>query len=445
MSQLLADEVAYVVGLEKFVVRRDGRWRVDQPLTATGLRFFLKSRGWPPDQVRALLDGANHLIVVGFDCRPGQPPVWADAADDLHLNLYVPPAIVPTPGSHPRIDRILRELANGDPEAVAYITNWLAYKHARPDALPQTSLVLHGAMGSGKGTLWYVLSQIFGPHNVAHIKQSALLGNFNQHWGDRLIIFADEIVTRDSPEVASTLRHIVGATTIEINPKGQPQRLVPNRAGLIIASNFDPIQLAADDRRFSVFYRPEGTLDPEYKRLLLGCFNDTEATPDFAREIAAWAHTLQTWNVDVARAKTVYDNSDRRRLIMHSRDSFDAFAAHLESEGIDGLLHTIKTEHLYVSHWGPLDPALTYGPDHTIEATAVYRAYLLHCRQSANTHPLKRERFMSRLQERFAQSRPRRAGKRPYCYAVPRAPTPDDGTTGPDADRTERAAVVGVA
>ena len=53
-------------------------------------------------------------------------------------------------------------------------------------------LAIRGKQGVGKGIFVNVFASLFGPHTMHVTQSSHLVGNFNAHLKDKLLVFADE-------------------------------------------------------------------------------------------------------------------------------------------------------------------------------------------------------------------------------------------------------------
>jgi phage/plasmid-associated DNA primase len=205
--------------------------------------------------------------------------------------------------------------------------------------------VFHGAHGTGKDTMGWVVAEILGRQNVASISQDDLDSPFNAHYVRALLVIADEVVNRDNiRDTASWLKKLITDRSIMVNAKNVQQHPIRNRvSGWFTSNEATPVRVEGEgDRRYSVFCQPK-IPPPEYKAMLVGLYaSEDEFTAEFREEIAAFAHDLLHHKVDKGMAMTVYDNEDRRELAKASMPSGKVFVQEIQERGIDTLMDELS-------------------------------------------------------------------------------------------------------
>jgi ABC-type cobalamin/Fe3+-siderophores transport system ATPase subunit len=88
--------------------------------------------------------------------------------------------------------RIETVIAGGNREFTDYIIRWIAWSIQNPDRQAEVALVLIGEKGSGKGTLAECLQRIFGLHAFQVSSSDEVIGRFNGHLQDTVLLIADE-------------------------------------------------------------------------------------------------------------------------------------------------------------------------------------------------------------------------------------------------------------
>jgi hypothetical protein len=168
-------------------------------------------------------------------------------------NLYRGMAYEPKEGSWKLLrQHILNAICQGDKDIYKYILSWMADAVQNPGGeRPGVSIVLRGPRGAGKGIVANTFGELFG-HHYRHIEQqSQLVGKFNQHLKDALLVFADECFFAGDKQSESTIKRIITEKTIRIEPKGQESFEVRNFMRLWIASNEQwVIPAGEEERRF---------------------------------------------------------------------------------------------------------------------------------------------------------------------------------------------------
>ena len=162
--------------------------------------------------------------------------------------------MVPAPGDCGLFLDLIRDvIAAGDGEVYEYLLNWMALKFQQPGAKLETSIALRGGQGVGKSLFAEKFGELFGRHFVAVSDQKGLMGNFNAHLQQALLVFADEIAAAKNANMVGRLKTLVTQTHIRIEPKGVDSFAAPNHFAVILASNNPHIVATdADDRRWLV-------------------------------------------------------------------------------------------------------------------------------------------------------------------------------------------------
>jgi bifunctional DNA primase/polymerase-like protein/uncharacterized protein DUF5906/CHC2-type zinc finger protein len=144
-------------------------------------------------------------------------------------------------------------IAQGNQKIYDYVLGWMAHMIQRPDQRLGVSLVLRGKQGTGKGEMAKQLGHLLGRHFV-HIQQHKhLLGNFNAHLKDALLVFADEAFWAGDKASEGALKAMVTEEQLPIEFKGKDVVYVKNHIHLIVASNHDWVVPAGlEERRFCI-------------------------------------------------------------------------------------------------------------------------------------------------------------------------------------------------
>ena len=171
-----------------------------------------------------------------------------------YYNLWRGFAVEPIKGNCDLfIAHIYNNIARCDDEIFDYVINWLADAVQNPAERPGTSLVLRGKQGTGKGIMASGFGSLFGAHfrHVQHARH--LIGHFNSHLKDTLIIFADEAFWAGDRANAGALKAMITEESLPIEFKGKDVIYVKNYVRLIVASNSQWVVPAGlEERRFFV-------------------------------------------------------------------------------------------------------------------------------------------------------------------------------------------------
>ena len=171
-----------------------------------------------------------------------------------YWNLWRGFTVTPQPGTWTRLrHHIQHVICAGDQTVFAYVSAWLAYCVQHPDRQAEVALALRGLRGTGKGILARALGSLFGQHYLQTANPKHLVGNFNAHLQDCIVLFADEAFWAGDKAGESVLKMLITEPVIPIERKGRDVVLAPNLLHVILASNHDWIVPAGmDERRFCV-------------------------------------------------------------------------------------------------------------------------------------------------------------------------------------------------
>ena len=151
------------------------------------------------------------------------------------------------------LDHIRTNICQGDEFLYNYVFCWMARMIQQPDTPGEVAVVLRGGKGTGKSFFAKELGKLLGRHFLHVSNPSHLVGNFNSHLRDVVLLFADEAFYAGDKKHASILKTLITEETIQIEAKGVDVESAPNYVHLIMASNDDHVVPASgDERRFLV-------------------------------------------------------------------------------------------------------------------------------------------------------------------------------------------------
>jgi len=171
-----------------------------------------------------------------------------------YYNLYQGFAVEPKKGNcELYLEHIYENVASGNDQINKYIIGWMADAVQNPSERPGTSIVFRGKMGVGKGISCSQFGKLFGPHFL-HIQNSKhLIGNFNSHLKNALIVFADEAFWAGDKQAEGILKGLVTEEIFTIEPKGKDAFQIKNHVRLLVSSNNAwVIPAGLEERRFFV-------------------------------------------------------------------------------------------------------------------------------------------------------------------------------------------------
>ena len=170
-------------------------------------------------------------------------------------NLWRGFAVEPRPGDKHRkfIEHIFEDLCAGRQDLLDYVLNWMALTIQKPDAPGQVAVVMRGRKGTGKGFFATTFGRLFGRHYLAVSNAKHLVGQFNAHLRDCVVLFGDEAFWAGDKAHESVLKALITEDTLMIEKKGIDVEPASNYVHLIMASNEQWVVPASyDERRFLV-------------------------------------------------------------------------------------------------------------------------------------------------------------------------------------------------
>lgn len=179
---------------------------------------------------------------------PGEP------APPGFYNLWRGFSVKPEPGNCDLfLSHIYENIARRDERIYEYVIIWMADAAQNPAKRPGTAIVLRGGQGVGKGITCSQFGMLFWPHFVHVSDPRHLLGNFNAHLKDAVLVFADEAFWPGDKKLEGTLKFLVTEDQLPIEYKGRDVVFMKNHIRLMISSNNDWVVPAGlDERRFVV-------------------------------------------------------------------------------------------------------------------------------------------------------------------------------------------------
>ncbi|WP_426410041.1 DUF5906 domain-containing protein [Bradyrhizobium ganzhouense] len=183
--------------------------------------------------------------------HPGGPQVVNDC-----LNLWRCWGVEGTAGDWSLIYRhIVDVVAKGNAEHAEYIIRWIAWSIQNPDRQAEVALVLIGEKGAGKGTLAECLRRIFGVHAFKVSSSEEVVGRFNGHLQDCVLLIADEAFWGEKHKAcAGRLQGMITEATLAIEPKGIGIFQIRNCLHIIMLA--EPgwvIPAGRNERRYAAF------------------------------------------------------------------------------------------------------------------------------------------------------------------------------------------------
>ena len=171
-----------------------------------------------------------------------------------NLNLWQGWAFEPSEGDWSKLrDHIWIVVASRRKEVFDYVMNWLAWCIQHPDQRAEVVVVMQGKRGAGKGTVGNAMCKLLGQHALQISSAEHLVGRFNGHLRDCVLLFADEAYWPGNKGAEGTIKRLVSEPTIFIEAKGRDGVEAANMLHVMMASNEDWVVPAGErERRYFV-------------------------------------------------------------------------------------------------------------------------------------------------------------------------------------------------
>lgn len=170
------------------------------------------------------------------------------------LNLWEGFAVTPAPGDWSLLRKhMLSIICDGDRVRFNYLLGWMARMVQRPAEQGEVAIVMRGGEGTGKGTFVKALLKIMGQHGLAVSNSKHLVGNFNAHLRDAILLFVDEAFFAGDRAHVGVLKSLITEPYLTVEAKFQNAIQSPNFLHVMMASNEEWVIPASQDaRRFFV-------------------------------------------------------------------------------------------------------------------------------------------------------------------------------------------------
>jgi hypothetical protein len=123
----------------------------------------------------------------------------------------------------------------------------------KPDTQSEVAVVLIGGRGTGKSFFCSQFLELFGHHGAVVDNMDHLIGRFNSHMSDKLLVIAEEAYHAYDRRNESVLKELITGRRRAIERKGYDVFWHTNYVHLMMTSNNDKVVPAGDhERRFFV-------------------------------------------------------------------------------------------------------------------------------------------------------------------------------------------------
>jgi hypothetical protein len=169
-------------------------------------------------------------------------------------NLWRGFSVEPKKGDYPRFTEHLMLVAGNNADHAKYIKTWMADTVQHPERPVGIALAFRGQQGTGKSTFAIWFGELFGPHFLHLDSEQHLLGRFNSHLHNIILLLADEAVWAGSKAGLGALKRMITEKTLNVEKKRVDIITVKNLLHMIVCSNEKwVVPVGFDNRRFAIF------------------------------------------------------------------------------------------------------------------------------------------------------------------------------------------------
>lgn len=223
-------------------------------------------------------------------------------------NLWKGFACQPSPGDCSLfLQHVKENICSGNEDHYQYLIGWLARAIQHPDSPGQTAVVMRGKQGTGKSFFAKTFGSLFGRHFMQVADPKHLVGSFNAHLRDTVVLFGDEAFYAGDKKHESVLKMLITEEVITIESKGVDAEAAPNYVHVLLASNSQwVVPAGADERRFFMLEVGDGVKqNSEYFRKIQ---EQLDAGGRAALLYTLLNHDLSTFEVrDVPKTRALHE------------------------------------------------------------------------------------------------------------------------------------------
>lgn len=151
------------------------------------------------------------------------------------------------------LEHLRKNVCLDNEEHYNYLIGWCANAVQHPDSPGQVAIVMRGPQGVGKSFFATHFGSLFGRHFLQVSDPKHLVGSFNAHLRDCVVLFGDEAFYAGDKKHESILKTLITEETILVENKGVDAEVAPNYTHIMMASNSQwVIPAGGGERRYLV-------------------------------------------------------------------------------------------------------------------------------------------------------------------------------------------------
>lgn len=275
-------------------------------------------------------------------------------------------------------------ICNRNKKLTKYLLAWIA-NMLQGRQKPGVAPVLVGGRGTGKGLFVTILGKLFGRHFLHIVQRSQLTGNFNAHFREAYLVFADESFFAGDKQMEGALKSLITEDTLMIEQKGIDAFPIKNFTNFIFATNNEQaVPAGQDERRFFVLnVSDKKQQDHDYFAAIIKQMLEEGG-------IEAMLHDLQALDLSNVNLRDVPATAALTSQKYQNDLVLQFMVDHIEDEYLLEEWDISTGVKVWTKrHWG----------DGKVAKAALYDAFVIFTNKAGNRHPMPKETFGKHLKK----------------------------------------------
>jgi hypothetical protein len=198
----------------------------------------------------------NRRSYDGFCFRPGleAPPGYYNLFRGFAVKPAADGSMAAHESLHLYLEHIHENICGSDKKLTNWLVSYFAHLFQKPWEKPHVAPVFRGEKGVGKNAVVDTIGRLLGTHFVSASHRRYLVGSFNSHLENCLMVLLNEAFWSGDKAADGILKDLVTGETHRIERKGQESYEVDNCTRVVILGNDDWLVPAShDERRYAIF------------------------------------------------------------------------------------------------------------------------------------------------------------------------------------------------
>lgn len=144
-------------------------------------------------------------------------------------------------------------ICKNDTTNFQYLIAWMAHLVQKPEEKVGVAVIIRGLKGTGKGKFLQQFGSLFGNHFMEVANGEHLVGKFNAHLAQLLLLGADEAYWNGDKKAEGVLKNLVTEPKVIIERKGIDSVSMDSFLRIVLTTNNDyAVPASGDERRWFV-------------------------------------------------------------------------------------------------------------------------------------------------------------------------------------------------